>query len=150
MTKEELKILETSMTPDEIMEIAKRMCPIMRNSSDGNMLYWIEPLEIHGESCTYSPVYIRRVTEPIQFIREIESYHKYGGYYGFIRPSVDEAIYQCPKDILDKVVAFEFVIPEDLSIYNIYVDELDRHKLSIRYYTGFKLPDDLKRDIIWA
>jgi hypothetical protein len=70
-------------------------------------LYWIEPCEIHGESCTYGAKYIRPVNETLNFVTEVKTYHKYGGYYGFIRPSMDEAIYQCPKDILDDVVAVD-------------------------------------------
>ena len=150
MTKEELQKLEHSMSQEDIMKHAAHMCPIMRNSSDGNILYWIEPCEIHGESCTYGAKYIRPVKETLNFVTEVKTYHKYGGYYGFIRPSMDEAIYQCPKDILDDVVAVEFVIPENVTLYEVYDSDLDRHHLAVRYYTGCKLPDDLKRDLVWA
>ena len=66
-----------------------------------------------------------------------------------LRLSVDEAIFQCPKDILEQVVAFEFVIPEDLYIWNIYSDVLDRHVLKITYYSG-DFPEKFKnRQIEW-
>ena len=149
MTKEKLLKLEKSMSQADIMKHAAHMCPVMRNPEDGNILYWIEPCEIHGQSCTYGAIFIRPVKEHLNFVTEVRTYHKYGGYYGFIRPSMDEAIFQCPKDILDDVVAVEFVIPEDKSIYEIYIDELDRHKLAVRYYTGCELPDDLKRELVW-
>lgn len=58
MTKEELSKIESSMTQDEIMRHAAHMCPVMRNEED-NKLWWIEPCEIHGESCTYSRKFIR-------------------------------------------------------------------------------------------
>lgn len=145
ITKEELRKLETSMTKEELMEYAKKMGPVMRK--DGQ-LWWIDPCKIHTQSCTYGAKFLEEALS-LSPLKTITSYHKYGGYYGFLRPSVDEAIFQCPKDILEQVVAFEFIIPEDLYIWNIYSDVLDRHVLKITYYSG-DFPEKFKnRQIEW-
>ena len=101
MEKEELQILENSMSREDIIKYAGRIKPVM--IKDGK-LWWIESKKIHGESCTYDPAYLEEVKSVLVPLRTIETYHKYGGYYAFLRPSVDEAIFQCPKDILEEVI----------------------------------------------
>lgn len=146
MEKEELQILENSMSREDIIRYAGKIKPVMMK--DGK-LWWIESKKIHGESCTYDPTYLEEVKSILVPLRTIETYHKYGGYYAFLRPSVDEAIFQCPKDILEEVTAFEFIIPENLMTEAIYNSKLDRHVLQTRYYTGIVPEEVLKRDIEW-
>ena len=52
-----------------------------------------------------------------------------------LRPTIADAIIQCPKDILDQVVAFEFVAPSrDTKDY--YDKVLGMHVLTTVYYAG--------------
>lgn len=142
MTKEELIAIESSMSPEEIIEVAKRMCPVMRRPK--GTLWWIRRLKIHNQSCRFSPSYICKA-EGLTPVATVTTYHKTGGYHGFIKPSVDEAIYQCPKDIIDKVVAFEFVVPECATLGEVYDSKLDRHVLQTTYYTGVLSPKVSKK-----
>ena len=65
-----------------------------------------------------------------------------------LKPSVDDAILQCPKNILDKVCAFEFVV-SSFNVANTIDPDLEMHRLVTVYYTG-KLPDDIaKQKVQW-
>lgn len=134
---------EQNFTREQIMQYAQRIRPVMRGrdlhhpNDDG--LYWVEPCKIHGESCFFNRQEIRKA-ENLQQLATVTTYHDYGGYYGFLRPSVDEAIMQCPTEILDKVCAFEFVKNNnDATIFN---NKINKDVLQTIYYGG-TLPDDL-------
>ena len=131
------------MTKEEIMEAAKRMCPVKHKKG---VLWWIRRLKIHNQSCTFEPKYICKA-EGLTPIKTIKTYHKCG-YYGLLKPSVDEAIYQCPKDIIDNVVAFEFIIPENPTLGEVYDMKLNRHVIQTTYYTGTLSPKVGKR-VLW-
>ncbi len=149
LTKNELEILEKSMSQEEIMAYAKKIKPIARGidinnldttSTDDLPAFWVESKRIHGEgfSFGYEPI---APASGLKEIARVTTYHSYGGYYGCLRPSVDECIVQCPKDILDKVCAFQVYHPT-LLFRECYNTELDRHILTTIYYTG-TLPEDI-------
>ena len=133
---------ERALTQSQIMQYAQRIRPVMRGFDlqhpDDDGLYWVEPCKIHSESCFFNRKEIRKA-ENLQQLAIVPTYHDYGGYYGFLRPSVDEAIVQCPTEILDKVCAFEFVKANDAAIF---IRKLNKDVLQTVYYGG-TLPDDL-------
>ena len=103
-------------------------------------LYWIESTPI----ATVSAAFYRKVIGRADGLKElgrIESYHPFHGYYIFLRPSTADAIYQCPKDILDKVCAFAFVTP-DLDVRTTCDFNLEMHKLTIVYFEG-EVPQEI-------
>lgn len=150
-----LKQQETSMSRKEILAYAKKIKPLMRKkeqedhpANDGNgCLFWLKSTAIHSESCTYTPVLLHKA-EGLHEIARITTYHRYGGYPMFLRPSADEAIYQCPKEILDKVCAFEFIAASD-KIHEVYNLSLDRHILTTVYYTGVLPQEIANEEIRW-
>lgn len=141
---------EQEMPKEQVMAYASRMWPVIREydkTREENVFYWIKPQRIHNESCLFVREKVYRA-EGLQEIARIESYHRYGGCPVFLRPSVDEAILQCPRGLLDQVCAFEFVSKSD-EIKKVYDKWLDRHILQTIYYAG-KLPEDLaQRPVLW-
>lgn len=148
---------ENAMDKEKIMDYARRIKPVMRGNSKHVLLapevsekdlYWIPSVPIHTQSCAFSS------DKPLQRAYDlipaamITTYHRHGGYYGCLRPSADEAIYQCPKLILDQVCAFEFTV-QTLDFSKVYDAKLDRHVLMTIYYTG-KLPQIVAdQEVTW-
>ena len=61
-------------------------------------------------------------------------YHRYGGYYGCLRPGVDEVLQQLPEEFdIEKISAFELVFASSdfRDVYNSYVD---RHVSTVILY----------------
>lgn len=154
---EKLLQQEEAMTKDDILAYAKKIKPLMRGSEEyvslspetkKQKLFWIPSYPISTQSFSYSCHKPLKPAEGLKEICRITTYHRYGGHYGFLRPSVDEAIIQCPKDILDKVCAFEFQT-DTLDLSQIYHAGLDRHILTTVYYEG-TLPEDIAaQEVSW-
>lgn len=149
---------EKRMPKEKILELAKKIKPLMRmvdgqlmfapKAEEKGVLYWLESQPIHCSSFTFAATGAIREAEGLQEIARMQTYHKYGGFYGFLKPSVDDAILQCPKNILDKVCAFEFVV-SSFNVANTIDPDLEMHRLVTVYYTG-KLPDDIaKQKVQW-
>ena len=154
---EKLHQQESRFTKDELLNLARRIKPIVRVNKDGLVgidseaqkfdLFWIETCPIKSHSFVWKVKPLAKVSG-LKEIARITSYHTYGGYYGFLRPSTDEAIYQCPENILDRICAFEVFSSND-SIYDIFHAGLDRHVLTTIYYEG-QLPADIAdQDVSW-
>lgn len=114
----------------------------------GTALFWAKNAPIHSESFTYSNNEPFMPAFGLTEVARVKTYHRYGGYYACLRPSVDECIYQCPKDILDKVCAVEVksAYPADVTPY---YSAIDRHELVTIYYSG-KVPQEvLAQEIKW-
>lgn len=154
---EKLLKQEDSMTRKEILDYAKKIKPVMRGTAEyvalspeieKENLFWIPAYPIHHQSFSYVCHHPLKKAEGLKEIARLTTYHTYGGYHGFLRPSTDEAIIQCPKEILDKVCAFEFQT-DTLDIRKIYHAGLDRHILTTIYYEG-TLPEDIAaQDVSW-
>ncbi len=154
---EKLLKQEESMTRKEILAYAKKIKPVMRGSkkyvalspeNEGNTLFWIPAYPIHHQSFSYVCHHPLKKAEGLKEIARLTTYHTYGGYHGFLRPSADEAIIQCPKEILNKVCAFEFQT-DTLDFRKIYNAGLDRHILTTVYYEG-SLPEDIAaQEVSW-
>ena len=114
----------------------------------GITLFWAKNVPIHSESFTYSNNEPFMPAFGLTEVAQVKTYHRYGGYWGCLRPSVDECIYQCPKDILDKVCAVEVrsAYPVDV---NPYYNAVDRHELITIYYSG-NIPQEVSaQEIKW-
>ncbi len=126
---EELEAKKTAMSPSEILEYAKKIKPLRKNKHEE--LFWLQSTAIATTSCFYINKQIQKA-EGLTEVARIKSYHTYGSYYGLLCPSTDEAIWQCPKEILDKVCAFEFYTPS-FDLADVYDSNLDRHILTTIY-----------------
>ncbi|MFV0626450.1 MAG: hypothetical protein ACK5N8_03770 [Alphaproteobacteria bacterium] len=142
---EELEAKKKLMSPSEILEYAKKIKPLRKN--ENGELFWLQNTAISTASCFYNNELIQKAEGLIEVAR-IKSYHTYGGHYGFLRPSADEAIWQCPKEILDKVCAFEFYTPS-FELADIFDANLDRHVLTTIYYQGTVPQNLLDEPVKW-
>ena len=168
---EKLCTQENRYTKDEILALAKRIRPVMRGSEHfvgiypstkelinvldkdvaskhfaemsktGGKLFFIEAPYVASRSFAFENHRPMVEATKLKEVTRVTTYHRYGGYPGFLRPSIDEAIYQCPPEILDKVTAFEFVAKSE-RIRDIFDDYLDRHILTTIYYTG-EIPQEI-------
>ena len=162
---ENLERQEEAMSQEEILVRAAKIRPLMRGTDEyvgmwpdspeiefilgqtgyrrhrralrenSAQLYWAGNVPIHSQSFSYSSHTPQGKAEGLREIGRITTYHRYGGYYGCLRPSTDEAIIQCPKEWLDKVCAFEFIAASD-KFNELYDGDLDRHVLTTVYYAG--------------
>lgn len=154
---EKLLIQEKAMTKEEILAYAKKIKPLMRGTkncvafspkTENKKLFWIPSYPISTKSFCFLCHQPLKQAEGLKEIGRITSYHRYGSYCGFLRPSTDEAIIQCPKGILDNVCAFEFQTTS-LELCDIYHVGLDRHVLTTIYYEG-TLPEDIAaQEVTW-
>lgn len=152
---EKLLQQEESMSKEEILSYAKKIKPVMRGTEnyvalspeiEKKDIFWIPAFPISTQSFSYSCHSPLKPAVGLKEICRITTYHRYGGYRAFLRPSTDEAIIQCPKEILDKVCAFEFQT-DTLEYSKIYHAGLDRHILTTIYYEG-KLPEDIAAQVV--
>lgn len=149
-------LLESESMPDEtLICLAKKVKPLVRierdtlkkcwNKSTPNMLVWVNSSDI-AQSFFYdfdaSKSLIRDNSENIisannlEKVSEFVCYHRYGGYYGILRPGVDEVIQQMPKYLLedkDAEYGFELVFPST-QFHALYDPVLDRHVSSVIVY----------------
>ena len=114
----------------------------------GTALFWAKNVPICTDSFSYSNIEPFMPAVGLTEVAQLKTYHRYGGYWGCLRPSADECIYQCPKDILDKVCAFEVrsAYPADVNPYN---NAIDRHELVTIYYSGDVPQEVLAQEIKW-
>lgn len=142
---EKLYEQEQALSQTEVMAYAAKIRPLIRGSEKhvsilikNAELFWAQNAPIHTESFSYNHKTPLQKAEGLTEIGRITTYHRYGGYCAFLRPSVDEAIYQCPKEWRDKICAFEYHAASD-RLADIYNSKLDRHVLTTIYYAG-KIP----------
>ena len=165
------KIWESELMPEAtLISLAKRVKPLIRLDKSMNskcvaskkqsFLVWTAP-----EDLTQSFLFnfdketsiIRNddgsplAVEGLEKVSEFPCYHRYGGYYGCLRPGVNEVIQQMPdylwKDNQDEY-AFELVFPST-DIFDVYDNVLDRHVSSVIVYkvtSGF--PEQIRNQIV--
>ena len=160
------KILESELMPEEtLILLAKRIKPLVRidkylhprsfGPSKSTFLVWTIPEDIKksflfnfseqsivkDKDGNFLPV------ERLEKVAEFPCYHRYGGYYGFLRPGVDEVIQQMP-DYLWKnnqnEYAFELVFPST-DFQEIFDRALDRNVSSVVVYRVNGFPERIKR-----
>ena len=107
------------------------LCPDMMSSD----LYWIEYSKVSISSYIFGAKKLAKA-EGLKEIARIKTYHTLGIYASFLGPTVDEVIYQCPKEILDRAVAFEVVCNSHDVIKDCYNKWLNLHVLETVFYEG--------------
>ncbi|MBR5599195.1 MAG: hypothetical protein IKW39_04055 [Alphaproteobacteria bacterium] len=149
---EELAKKRALMTKEDILKYANQMHCVMRGDFKGvsittpekyhRPLFFIDATGVATQSCTFSSKPIAEAKK-LKKLGTITTYHSYGGHYVFLRPSADEAIWQCPKEWLDKATAFEFSFIKSDQLSEVYDCLLDCHVLETTYYQ-VELPDVVK------
>ena len=119
-----------------------------------DLLVWTKPLDIHSYSYLYSfdgdAVICNKNGTPLKTgllikVAEFTGYHSCG-YYGILRPSVDEVLQQIPVDIdLNQYYAFELQFLSD-DLNEIYDGILNRHiSKVILYHLPQGLPEPIRQ-----
>ena len=160
------KILESELMPEEtLVLLARRIKPLVRvdkhlrpksfGPSNRTFLVWTIPEDIKQSFLfNFSEQSIVKdkdgnflSVEGLEKIAEFPCYHRYGGYYGCLRPGVDEVIQQIP-DYLWKnnqnEYAFELVFPS-MDFQDIFDGILNRHVSSVVVYRVNGFPERIKR-----
>lgn len=135
------------MPKKTLLQLARRIKPLVRPDKDSLLkyrLYWIKPYPL--KSSFYSNFKDSDIVKnadgkilPVKGLKricEFTCYHQYGGYYGFLRPSMDEVIQQFPAYLLadpKAEYAVEVVFPSDF-FSNVYDAVLDRHVSTVIVY----------------
>lgn len=160
-------IVEADQMPaEELIRRAVKIKPLVRLDRNGNprscgdfepddKLVFVQPCDIcQSYLYNFKPQNIVTINNgtadvplevpELEVIISFTCYHRYGGYYGFFRPGVDEVLSQIPPSVdLQRVKAFE-ITAESLNIRYIYDRILDRHVSTVILY-GMKggLPDQM-------
>lgn len=135
------------MSKDKLIRLAHRIKPLMY-PKDGSQLphklYWSDPVPL-TQSFYFNFKDASVIRNPDGGILEVEGlikvceftcYHRYGGYYGCLRPGMDEVIQQFPAYLLadekaEYAVALQF---PSLKLRDIYDAILDRHVSTVIVY----------------
>ncbi len=156
------------MSEDELLGYARRIKPLVR-MTDGrklgvgeecpnSYLVYTTPFDIH-DSYYFNFEPEHAVCDdagdilPVEGLEEIGRficYHRYGGYWLFVRPGVDEVLQQLPAEFADKRIdAFELKFSH--SFYDkVWSSVLDRHVSTVILYAlEAGLPEMVKnQDVI--
>lgn len=142
----------------DLVQFAQRIKPVMRPKEGSTLkkgLYWSKPepltqsfyFNFNDSSVLKNKNGEILAVEAIEKVCEFTCFHRYGGYYGCLRPGMDEIIQQFPAHLLadEKAeYAVEVVFPS-LNLCDIYDSVLDRHVSTVIVYRPKKgLPRELK------
>lgn len=128
-----------TMSIKEICELYRRIKPIVRIDDVPYYMREFSALDLTEKSYIWNRDEDKTIPvdmEELEPIIENKTLHKYG-YYGLFKPSIGEVISQIPKDLLDKVVAFEIVYsPQSWDDFNKYINEFNAgfHVSMVRLY----------------
>ncbi len=157
------------MSEEELVRRAKKIKPLVRVDEEGRlleageddkgaMLVYVKPSNIHQSYLySFSPeedvvcdddgeqIMVEGLKEVARFI----CYHRYGGYYMFLRLGVDEVLQQIPEDInIDEISAFEIKFASD-QLKEIYNTAVDRHVSTVILYgIAGGLPEVVKKQSV--
>ena len=145
------------MPVETLIRLAHRIKPLMRPKEGSALkqgLYWTKPEPLTQSfyfNFTDSSVLKNQndeilMVETVEKVCEFVCFHRYGGYYGFLRPGMDEIIQQFPSYLLadEKAeYAVELVFPS-LELRDIYDAVLDRHVSTVVVY---RLKDGLPQEV---
>ncbi len=99
----------------------------------GKLLFWMKQVPLY---CPLSEGQkILQEASGLVELRRVTTYYDSDYSPAVLRPTIADAIIQCPKDILKQVVAFEFVAPSS-NAKDCYDEVLGMHVLTTVYYTG--------------
>lgn len=151
-------LVESEEMPVEtLIRLAHRIKPLMRPKEGSALkqgLYWTKPEPLTQSfyfNFTDSSILKNQnneilMAEAVEKVCEFVCFHRYGGYYGFLRPGMDEIIQQFPSYLLadEKAeYAVELVFPS-LELRDIYDAVLDRHVSTVVVY---RLKDGLPQEV---
>ena len=155
------------MPEDKLLEMARRIKPLVR-MVDGRKLHvgekisnsylvYTQPFDVR-DSYYYNfqpkhavcgkdgkPMKVEGLKEVGRFI----CYHRYGGYWLFVRPGVDEVLQQLPVEFADRQIdAFEIEFSSD-ACHDIWNAKIDRHiSTVILYALENGLPEEVKNQSV--
>lgn len=150
---------QEQMPKEEVFAYAKKIRPLVRGTKKDaklkpnnlrGMLYWANAPYIASDSFAGDEGNAIRRARGLTEVGRITAYCRNDDNYSFghLRPTAFEAITQCPKQWLDKVIAFEFQA-DSYDPAHFYDELLDRDFLRVIYYTG-TLPEDIaNRPLKW-
>ena len=109
------KVWIPKVPKDRIKELAKRIKPVIRFSSESKSLvrsrtgrpYKLKSVHLFNQAYTWDPKPSKKAPK-LRRVCDIKTHHAYG-YYGFFKPSIAEVLAQIPAEHLRKVIAFEIV-----------------------------------------
>lgn len=149
--------MRDNLSLEKTLAYAKRIRPVAR--FEGNVigichdmmsseLYWIGYENVSMSSYMFGAKKLVKA-EGLKEIARVKTYHTMGTYASFLCPTVDEVIYQCPKDILDRAVAFEVICKSRDVLRCCYDRWLNLHVLETVFYEG-EMPDAVKQqEVKW-
>ena len=135
------------MSKERLIQLAHRIKPLMYPKDESTLpykLYWTKPVPLTQSfyfNFNDASVVQNKEGEILEVndlvkICEFTCYHRYGGYYGCLRPGMDEIIQQFPAHLLtdEKAeYAVEVIFPS-LNLHDIYDSVIDRHVSTVRVY----------------
>lgn len=135
------------MSKERLIQLAHRIKPLMYPKDKSTLpykLYWTKPVPLTQSfyfNFNDASVVQNKEGEILEVndlvkICEFTCYHRYGGYYGCLRPGMDEIIQQFPAHLLtdEKAeYAVEVIFPS-LNLHDIYDSVIDRHVSTVRVY----------------
>lgn len=158
-------LVEKEQMPKEtLLQLARRIKPLMSPKKGSTLkkgLYWSvsQPLKesfyynfgddsvVKGDDGKIVPV------RNLQKVCEFTCYHRYGGYYGCLRPGMDEIIQQFPAYLLsdsNAEFAVKLIFPSD-QLQDVYDVILDRHVSTVVVYRMMNgLPKEVReQDVVY-
>lgn len=157
-------IEKEEMPVEKLIQLAHRIKPLMRPKEGSSLkegLYWTKPVPLtqsfyfnfEDDSILKKANGEILPVESIEKVCEFVCFHRYGGYYGCLRPGMDEIIQQFPVYLLadeQAEYAVELVFPS-LNLHDIYDSVLDRHVSTVVVYRLKEgLPPEVKaQEIIY-
>ena len=135
------------MSKERLIQLAHRIKPLMYPKDESMLpykLYWTKPVPLTQSfyfNFNDASVVQNKEGEILEVndlvkICEFTCYHRYGGYYGCLRPGMDEIIQQFPAHLLtdEKAEYAVEVIFTSLNLHDIYDSVIDRHVSTVRVY----------------
>ena len=152
-------IEKEEMPVEKLIQLAHRIKPLMRPKEGSSLkegLYWTKPVPLtqsfyfnfEDDSILKKANGEILPVESIEKVCEFVCFHRDGGYYGCLRPGMDEIIQQFPVYLLadeQAEYAVELIFPS-LNFYEIYDRVLDRHVSTVVVYRLKNgLPPEVKK-----
>lgn len=135
------------MSKETLIRLAQRIKPLMYPKDESTLphkLFWMKPVPLtesfyfnfDDDSVVKNSEGGILAVEGLEKVCEFICYHRYGGYYGFLRPGMDEIIQQFPAYLLTDEKA-EYAIEmvfTSTNLDDIYDRILDRHVSTVIVY----------------
>lgn len=152
------RIIEAEQMPQAVLiQLARRIKPLMAPKEGTTLaprLYWTKPeplkesfyFNFNNDSVVKDQNGNILPVEGLEKVSEFTCYHRYGGYYGCLRPGLDEIIQQFPAYLLENEkaeYAIELKFPSD-QLPDVFDSILNRHVSTIIVY---RLKDGLPAEI---